>query len=393
MLRGHSNSPPKPDCMIAFIATNPDWGGSEELWSQTAHFLAKAGICVEVAVQRRHKRIEELASSGVNVHLFATKDTIIRRLWGRASSNPMTFRAGEVERALGHKTPALTVVADGGSFRSIDVLELLSSKGLPFVTVTQAVNEDDWPDDDLARRHRIALSAARRCYFVSEGNRRLFETQLGAKLEYAEIVRNPFNVSYNVAPPWPELTDDGELRLACVGRLHPPSKGQHILLEALSDGVWRYRNWHLSLFGNGSMKESIERMIANYGLQDRVHLAGYHASIVEVWKEHHLLVMPSRYEGLPLAMVEAMLCYRPVLATDVAGHAEIVEDGVTGFLADAPTSRSILRSLNEVWAKRNDLNAMGQAAGLSIRRRVSPNPSLDFAEKIKRLAEVARNTA
>lgn len=55
--------------------------------------------------------------------------------------------------------------------------------------------------------------------------------------------------------------------------------------------------------------------------------------------------MPSRFEGLPLAMVEAMLCARPVVATDVAGHAEIIEDGVTGFLADAPTAGSMAAAL------------------------------------------------
>ena len=50
-----------------------------------------------------------------------------------------------------------------------------------------------------------------------------------------------------------------------------------------------------------------------------------HRPVEEIWASNHVLVMPSRAEGFPLAIVEAMLCARPVLASDVAGNSEIVE--------------------------------------------------------------------
>ena len=76
--------------------------------------------------------------------------------------------------------------------------------------------------------------------------------------------------------------------------------------------------------------------------------------------------MPSRFEGLPLAMVEAMLCARPVVATDVAGHAEIIEDGVTGFLADAPTAGSMAAALERFWERRSEAEAIGKAGAERI---------------------------
>jgi glycosyltransferase involved in cell wall biosynthesis len=93
--------------------------------------------------------------------------------------------------------------------------------------------------------------------------------------------------------------------------------------------------------------------------------------------------MPSRYEGLPLAIVEAMLCGRPVVATDVAGHSEIVEDGVTGFLADAPTVDSVAKALERLWARRSDAEQIGAAAAQRIRQLVPPDPARIFANKIK----------
>jgi glycosyltransferase involved in cell wall biosynthesis len=95
--------------------------------------------------------------------------------------------------------------------------------------------------------------------------------------------------------------------------------------------------------------------------------------------------MPSRHEGLPLAMVEAMLCGRPVLATDVAGHSEIIADGVTGFLVGPPTVAAVAQGLERLWMSRADLETMGKASAKRIRELVPPDPIRVFSEKIKDL--------
>jgi glycosyltransferase involved in cell wall biosynthesis len=92
-------------------------------------------------------------------------------------------------------------------------------------------------------------------------------------------------------------------------------------------------------------------------------------------------------------MVEATLCARPVVATDVAGHAEIVEDGVTGFLADAATVASIERALERMWARRNELERMGEAGSRKIRGLVPADPIRTFSEKIKAIAREPRAVA
>src|SRR5262249_21599416 len=148
--------------------------------------------------------------------------------------------------------PQLVVLSSGGPVLPIELLDLCIAKQVPFVTIGQANLENWWPDDYEAERYRKALSAAIRCYFVSKGNLRLLEKQIACELSNAEIVRNPFLVNYNASPPWPSSTN-GEVLFACVGRLHPPSKGQDVFLEALADPVWIDRNWRLTLYGDGPM--------------------------------------------------------------------------------------------------------------------------------------------
>jgi len=100
--------------------------------------------------------------------------------------------------------------------------------------------------------------------------------------------------------------------------------------------------------------------------------------------------LPSRYEGLPLVIVEAMLCGRPVVATNVAGHSEVIEDGVVGFLADAPTVASIANALERLWERRSEAEQMGKAAAVRIRQLVPPDPIKVFSGKIKKLLEAHR---
>jgi glycosyltransferase involved in cell wall biosynthesis len=213
------------------------------------------------------------------------------------------------------------------------------------------------------------------------------EKQIAGELANAEVVRNPFNVSYEASPPWPASGNDAEIRFACVGRLYPPAKGQDIFFEALAQPQWKCRDWRLSIYGEGPAQLSLEWLARRLGISERVNFAGF-AKPEDIWAENHVLVMPSRYEGLPLVMVEAMLCSRPIVATDIAGHAEIVEDGVTGFLAEAPTPRAMAAALERFWARRKAAENIGKAGHRRIRQLVPPHPARVFAENLKALVRL-----
>jgi glycosyltransferase involved in cell wall biosynthesis len=88
-------------------------------------------------------------------------------------------------------------------------------------------------------------------------------------------------------------------------------------------------------------------------------------------------------------MMEAMLCARPVIATDIAGHREVIEDGVTGFLADAPAASSISAALERFWERRGDAEAIGNAGARRIRQLLPPDPIRVFSEKLRTIVERA----
>jgi glycosyltransferase involved in cell wall biosynthesis len=311
-----------------------------------------------------------------------------RHTWRWLRSRHKGSTLYEVERLLAARDAALVVFSEGNALPPVELLELCVVRQLPFVTVMQANKEAVWYSDDHARRYRLALAAAQRCFFVSDGNRRLSEKQIGEAYDNAEIVHNPVNIAFDVSLAWPPLDTKGELRFACVGRLYPPAKGQDLLFEALTSPLWKDRPWKLYLYGAGEMRQSLEWLAGKLGLSDRVVFAGF-TTVSEIWAANHVLVMPSRFEGLPLAMVEAMLCARPVVATDIAGHREIIEDGVTGFLADAPTAASVSAALERFWERRGEAEEIGKAASRKIRQLIPRDPIRVFSDKLQKLLEAA----
>jgi glycosyltransferase involved in cell wall biosynthesis len=379
--------------VIAVVAECPSpWGGSEELWSQTATRLVKEGVSVAASIHGwspLHPRVHNLTQSGVKLSVRPQRYPAWKRLRRRLLSPEKNDCSLEVERFLSAVHPKLVIFSTGGVLPTIEWLEFCHAKRVPFVTIAQANCDYWWFDDGIAARYRQVLSAAVRCFFVSEGNLRLTEKQIGGVLSNSEVVRNPFNVAFDFSPTWPSLDDNGELRLACVGRLDLRAKGQDILLEALAEPVWKNRKWRLTLYGSGPMGHIIERFIERLELAGRVHFGGFVSRVEDIWKENHVLAMPSRFEGLPLVLVEAMLCGRAAVVTNVAGHSEIVEDGINGFLADAPTVASFAKALERLWESRYQLRLMGEAAANSIRASVPADPVKVFSEKIQNLLSAA----
>ena len=65
----------------------------------------------------------------------------------------------------------------------------------------------------------------------------------------------------------------------------------------------------------------------------------------DIWAKEQILVLPSRQEGLPIALVEAMMAGRPAVVTDVGGNREVIDEGITGFIAEAPTVCAVSAAL------------------------------------------------
>jgi glycosyltransferase involved in cell wall biosynthesis len=96
--------------------------------------------------------------------------------------------------------------------------------------------------------------------------------------------------------------------------------------------------------------------------------------------------MPSRSEALPIALIEAMVCGRTAAVTDVGGISEWVEDGRTGFIAEAATVKSFSAALERAWAQSSALETMGNEARAAALKKIDPQPGKTLLNMMREAA-------
>jgi len=100
-----------------------------------------------------------------------------------------------------------------------------------------------------------------------------------------------------------------------------------------------------------------------------------------------VLVLPSRTEGLPLALIEAMMCGRFGIVTNEGGTSEVVEEGRTGFIANAAKVDELDHAMERAWAVRKEWESIGKAAGRAVRTMVPLDPVASFTAKLLGLVD------
>jgi glycosyltransferase involved in cell wall biosynthesis len=150
------------------------------------------------------------------------------------------------------------------------------------------------------------------------------------------------------------------------------------------------RDVYMAWLGDGELRRETERLIDRHGLRDRFLLLGHRTGVPELLPAFDVFAMSSLYEGLPCAVVEAMLCGIPVVATAVNAVPEIVISGKTGLLARPADPASLGRALAYLIDRPDEGRRMAAAARAQLGERFGPDAlGRDFQEVYDLVLEAA----
>ncbi len=137
---------------------------------------------------------------------------------------------------------------------------------------------------------------------------------------------------------------EGKIRLLAIGKLSY-QKGYDLLFESMQHLDARY---HITILGEGSLHETLQEWIGRADLHERIRLAGF-SDNPYVWMQNaDLLLLPSRYEGLPNVVLEAHVLGLPVVAFESpGGTGEIIENGFNGFLVEPFDTRAFAQTVEK----------------------------------------------
>lgn len=325
--------------------TELDVGGAERAFVRIAIGLKSLGWCVRVISLRDAGLLAEpLLQAGISVEAL--------RCGGAAD-----FRAiNRMKLALLQHPPAVLLTF----LHQANIVGRMAAKRAGVRTVVCGIRVADrrWSvsiPEWLTKRH------VRQYVAVSRSVAQIHRDTCGIAAEKIKTIYNGVdlkNIDEAVAVPRCELRcDDDDHLILSVGRLRP-QKAPLDVVEAF-DALRRldppgHAHRKLVLVGDGPLQPAVEKLIRKKGLEDHVRLLGWRTDVASIMKAATVLVLASKWEGLPNVILESQAAGLPVVASAVDGCLEVIDDGQTGRLFPPGDTQRLAQILQELVGSKND---------------------------------------
>lgn len=350
---------------VLFVLGTMSFGGAERQVIEILRRLRRDAFAPSLYLINREGELLDQVPDDVAIFSYWDRHKYPRLNWpGRI------LRSQARDLAAIIRDNAIDVVYDHGS-----LMTLTSALATKRTTVKRVSVAHSDPEKDFAALHRRfasvkwhmlrrAYKSADRVAAVSDGVRQGLIRFFDLPAEQVTTCYNIFDVARLEAMaegPSPEFKPN-RFHLVSVGRLQG-EKGLDFLLEAMDELVNRRSMTQLLLWlvGNGPDEASLRRMAADRHLGDHVRFEDFQENPMPYVRKAHLFCLPSLTEGMPNALVEAMIAKTPVLASDCpSGPREILVDGEHGRLVSPGNWKQLADGIEDAV---NDYSAWQQRTG------------------------------
>jgi len=337
---------------IAQVITRLDWGGSTEILrticcnldkeiydlkliigltnypsAKTKEFLREFNDRVTVIPQLRRDinplndllaliRLYLIFRSGKFdvVHTHTAKAGVLGRLAARLYGGSIIVHTPHGHNFYGYFGPTLSKII-------IAIEKFLSSFTDKIIALTELEQKD---------LLRFKITGADRIVLIRQG------LELDRYMQ-ANIDKDKIKKELNIQPH--------ENVLGMIGRLEPV-KGPLYFVEAAKDIIEEFPETKFLIVGEGILRKRLERRIEILGLKEKFIFTGWREDMPEIISVLDLLIFPSLNEAVGMVLIEAQACGVPVVATEVGGIPEIVNNNRTGILVPAGDSKELARAVN-----------------------------------------------
>ncbi len=231
--------------------------------------------------------------------------------------------------------------------------------------------------DIFMDQHFLATKIQKSAFtvLISEFNRRFLREKLGTTLDEEKLCIIHCGVDPSVFRQRPKTRTPGPCRLLCVGSFKD-MKGHTFLLEACALLRDQGLEFECTLVGDGPLQGTVERQIAHLGLEDHIHLTGPlpRKDVARLTRDADIAVLASvrgkrgDMDGIPVALMEAMVTGLPVVSTRLSGIPELVMENETGLLADAGNRMELAAHLETLIRDPELARRMGEAGRTKVLR-------------------------
>lgn len=313
---------------IAFITGGMTRGGGERVLSILSKYYAERGYQTEILCLLNNEVGYELHKTTKVVDLTGKGKSKIKRLpyWIKSLKNYVKESKPDVVLSFFVRVNVVVLHA----------LRKFSGR----IIVSERI------DPSCDGRSKIVSFLTKRLY--PKANAVVFQTERAKNyfrnLKNGVVIPNPINVENKS-----ENVDYN--KIVTMGRL-TDQKNQKLLISAFSYLASLNQDAYLQIYGEGELKEELQAQIDSLSLTNRVTLMGNHPDVIDKISDAGIFCLPSNYEGLSNALLEAMMLGLPCISTNCAGADETIVDGENGYLVEVGNEKAFSEKLIKLFNDR-----------------------------------------
>lgn len=322
---------------IAFCITELDRGGAERALSQLVLGLNRKEWLPRVfCLGPRSHFVDVIESGGVAVECFGgTGVTSLPRVLIKLTLALRRFRPAVLQTFLFHA----------------NIIGRIAGRLARVPRIVSGIRVADRRSRWYGRIDRWTNGFVDHNVCVSQGVADFSINETGLSSHKLSVIPNCVDYELFAAASPTDLTQfgipSGSPVCVTVGRLEE-QKGIDVLLTAAALLLSDHRNCHFLIVGDGCDRVALESQARQLGVANSVHFVGSRDDVASLLAASTLFVLPSRWEGMSNALLEAMATGLPVVATAVEGSSELVRSGETGLLVSANDSNALAAAIHEL---------------------------------------------
>lgn len=212
---------------------------------------------------------------------------------------------------------------------------------------------------------------------LNEGDKNIAINRLGYSAEKVHIIPNGVDTDKFV----PNMTakSSKKIKLIMVGRLWP-QKDPKTLFRAIKKLLDENVCVSVTYVGDGELMHELKNLASNYS--ENINFLGWKDNIAELLPQHNIFVLPSLWEGMPLAILEAMSCGLPCLVTNIPGNNDLVKNGYNGFLFEVADDEKLAFLIKQYYQYPDMLSQHAENARIYVQNHFTLNARNDSVSKV-----------
>jgi len=372
-------------CNLLYVFDNMEFGGGERVFAQIINRLSDKKYKIIVACLPTGTFIEKIKGSEAQIKSFDMRNRFNLRVILQLSSlikkervaivHSQGARADFFARIAAKLASAPNVVStvpmpvEGFDVHPIRKLIYMAFNRFSECFVDRFIVVSDALEKMMIEKHRIAPQRIVKIYNGIETDEYCISDE--------EIVhrRSSFRTKANIEEDVPVI--------GIIGRL-VWQKGFEYFIEAIPEVLKEFKEAKFLLVGEGKLEDELKVKSKKLKLEDKIIFTGFLSDIKDALASIDILVIPSLQEGLPVVLLEAMAMKKPIVAANIEGIMEILENSVSGLLVPPRDIKALAEAVIDLLKHQDKANQMGIAARRVVEERFGVDT---MVQKVKKAYE------